>query len=238
MSQDALLPEALDDPSRCPGFVGAAVAVSSSARSASEMTFLSQTRPHFSNSSVRRGSGTIMACRLNVFRRQSKPWGLQRERSRMKGNERYDMSLDRQGFRSLCEGGICAGPVSSERMTDAETALNVEFPDPFKAFLGEFGAVLCEGVEIYGLVDPARNDPPMWQDLVDVTTRLRAWGQAGTERKSLLPISDDGTGVYFYLDTEHSEPSDVWAIGSGVDQIVATGFYQFVVDFSKGRLSF
>ena len=132
---------------------------------------------------------------------------------------------------------MVAGPVSDAEMTAAEDVLGVVFPTQYRDFLAEFGAVLVKGLEIYGLVDAAKNDPPLWNDVVDVTGQLRDWGQVGTERNCFLPISDDGTGVYFYLDTERSDLAEIWAIGPGIKRIVAGDLHQFAMDFTERNLA-
>ena len=146
------------------------------------------------------------------------------------------MSSIDHDFRALCQKGISAGPVSIESIRNAETVLGVEFPAHYIEFLKEFGAVLLEGVEIFGLVDPGENDPPMWQDVVDVTIQLRGWNQAGSERKNFIPISEDGTGVYYYLETGQANVSNVWAVGQGVEKMVAENLHQFTLNSISGKL--
>ena len=148
------------------------------------------------------------------------------------------MTSTKEAFQLMCQNGMAAGAASAVNIAKAEAELGVLFPAQYKEFLAEFGAVLVESLEIYGLVDPVINDPPMWVDVVDVTKKLREWEQAGTERKHLLPISDDGTGVYFFLNTAHFNNSEIWGIGPGIDEVVANCLYQFAADHLAGNLSF
>lgn len=139
-------------------------------------------------------------------------------------------------FRTLCARGEVSGPVSESDIQRAEIALGVEFPKEYLEFLAEFGCALIGGVEIYGLPDPAKNNPPLWQDVVAVTKQLRDWGQAGTEKPSHIPIAEDGTGVYFFLDTSEAPATKIYAIGPGVEKIVSSSFYDFFVDLSEGNI--
>lgn len=144
----------------------------------------------------------------------------------------------REDFELLCRRGEVSGPVSVQAIDRAQAELGVQFPIEYRGFLKEFGAVLAGGIEIYGLPDPERNDPPLWQCVVSVTRQLRDWGQAGADRAALVPISDDGTGVYFYLETAVSPETEIWAIGPGVEKVVSSSLYDFFVDLSEGKITF
>jgi hypothetical protein len=112
------------------------------------------------------------------------------------------------------------------------------FPAQYRAFLQEFGAILVQGVEIYGITEPNKNAPPMWQEVVDVTQQLRNIKQAGTEDRNLVPISDDGMGVYFFLNTKKYDNAEILAIGAGVEAIVAANLHEFVTTYSLGKLMY
>lgn len=140
-------------------------------------------------------------------------------------------------FERLCREGEVSGPADALAIEKAETELGVQFPPEYRAFLERFGAVLAEGVEVYGLPRTEGNDPPLWQDVVSVTKQLRQWEQAGSDRKGFVPICEDGTGVYFYLDTLMSPETKIWAIGPGVDKVVSASFFEFIVDLSNGEIS-
>ena len=112
------------------------------------------------------------------------------------------MSSEKGEFVQLLKAGELSGPVDEADIARAEGKLGVEFPVEYRELLRTSGAVVADGFEIYGLFPAADDDgPPLWQDVVEVTERLRALGQAGSERKGFVPISEDGTGIYFYLDT-------------------------------------
>lgn len=138
----------------------------------------------------------------------------------------------KMNFESLCRLGEVSGPVSFEAIAHAEEALEVRFPNEYKEFLNEFGAACFDGMEIYGLPDPEKNDPPLWQSVIHVTQQLRKLGQVEADKKILVPFSDDGTGVYFYFDTAVSPDTRVWAIGPGLERIVASSLYDFVIDMT------
>jgi len=99
------------------------------------------------------------------------------------------MNSTENEFRTLCQNGITAGAVAPSKVNHAEKSLGVVFPTEYRAFLQEFGAILVQGIEIYGIIEPNKNDPPMWQEVVDITQRLRNMKQAGTEYHNLVPIS-------------------------------------------------
>lgn len=77
----------------------------------------------------------------------------------------------------------------------------------------------------------------MWENVVDVTKRLRELGQAGLEDKNFIPFSDDGMGVYFFLNTEKSPDTEIHVIGPGVCKMISNDFCEFVVSFSDGKIS-
>ena len=149
------------------------------------------------------------------------------------------MKQTREHFDLLCTEGEVAGPASNADIAQAEAELGVEFPKEYRDFLLQYGAVLASGVEVYGLIPKnVNNDPPLWQDVVNVTKELRGWGQAGTEKNELIPISEDGTGVYFYLDTSEAPRTKVCAIGPGVEKVFDTDLFSFLTDLGEGELAF
>ncbi len=137
----------------------------------------------------------------------------------------------------LLEDGVVAGPAPNGAIAAAEAGLGVTFPDQYRDFLERYGAALIGGVEIYGIVDASKNDPPLWQDVRTATGRLREHRQVGTENAQYLLISEDGTGVYFYLNTGAAPDVEVWAIGPGVRRAVSKDLYEFVLDVAGGRLT-
>ncbi|WP_322864732.1 SMI1/KNR4 family protein (plasmid) [Aquicoccus sp. G2-2] len=139
-------------------------------------------------------------------------------------------------FEEMCADGETFGPIPEAAVAAAEADLNVRFPQQYRDFLQRFGAGLFGGAEIYGLPDPEQDDPPFWQDVVKVTKQLREWGQAGAENPAYIPIADDGTGVYFFLDTKASPITKILAIGPGVERAVSTDLFAFVIELSKGRI--
>ena len=139
-------------------------------------------------------------------------------------------------FEEMCADGETFGPVPEAAVAAAEADLNVKFPEQYRDFLQRYGCGLFRGAEIYGLPDPEQNDPPLWQDVAKVAKQLREWGQAGAENLAYIPIADDGTGVYFFLDTKASPRTKILAIGPGVEREVSSDLFAFVVDLSEGRI--
>ena len=146
--------------------------------------------------------------------------------------------ITNEKFEKMCVSGEVSGPCSETTIHDAEAALNVSFPQQYRDFLTNFGSGLFAGIEVYGLPDPVKNDPPLWQDVVKVTKQLRGWGQAGTDNPKFVPITEDGTGVYFFLDTAASPSTKILAVGPGVERMVSSDLFAFLVDLSEGRIQF
>lgn len=146
-------------------------------------------------------------------------------------------STAEDAFHELVLEGEAAGGASDLEIEAAETRLGLVFPQQYRDFLRRYGAALLPGVEIFGLVEPARNDPPLWNDIREVTELLRSQGQAGSEDRCYLPISEDGTGVYFYLNTATAPRVEIWAVGPGVHQLISDDLHAFASKLANGRLA-
>ncbi|WP_169197007.1 SMI1/KNR4 family protein [Devosia sp. MC1541] len=146
------------------------------------------------------------------------------------------MSTARDRFDQLCKNGEVVGPVSDFLIYQAEAELGVNFPEEYQELLRKYGAVLANGLEVYGLPVIKEDTPPLWQNVVSVTKQLRAWQQAGADRTSFIPISDDGTGVYFYLDTSVSPATKIFALGPGVNQQFNIGLFDFLIKLADGKI--
>ena len=103
----------------------------------------------------------------------------------------------KEEFDQLCAAGETAGPCSEAQIADAERELKIRFPSQYRSFLSEYGAVVANGVELFGLPSIGADEMPLWQDVVNVSKQLVDWGQAGSENQSFVPIAEDGTGVYY-----------------------------------------
>lgn|SRR5690554_4032738 len=147
------------------------------------------------------------------------------------------MTPARENFDLLCHAGQISGPADDVDIEHAEAELGVQFPEEYRDLLRTYGAVLASGVSVYGLPKAENNDPPLWQDVVAVTTQLREWEQVGTEHHSLIAISEDGFGNYFYLDTSRSPETRIWAVGPGVHKVFDTSLFKFLLELSEGKLA-
>jgi len=123
-------------------------------------------------------------------------------------------------------------------IAEAEGNLGIIFPAEYREFLEEFGAIIAQGIEIYGVLPLELDGPPMWQSVVEVAKALTSLKQAGTERRPLLPISDDGLGVYFFMDTSVAKNAEVLAIGPGVERKVANKLDEFALALASGTLEY
>jgi len=128
----------------------------------------------------------------------------------------------------------CAGPASEELITGVERRLGLRFPKEYRTFLSRFGAALCNGFEVYGLVDaPDAGEPPIWSDL---RGSLRKRVERSLEM-SLLPISDDGGDYKFYL-TTGAASGGVVVYGPGLDGVeVAKNFFDFLTRANEEGIS-
>lgn len=146
-------------------------------------------------------------------------------------------SIADDAFHKLALAGEIAGGASDAEIEAAETKLGLVFPQKYRDFLRSYGAALLPGAEIFGLVDATRNNPPLWTDIREVTEQLRSEGQVGAEDGCFLPISEDGTGIYFYLKTSTAPGVEIWAVGLGVRQLVADDLYVFASELASGQLT-
>ena len=123
------------------------------------------------------------------------------------------------------------GPIPDARIIAAERALEVTFPECYRAFLRMFGASLGKGYELAGLADAGSDhEPPMWTDVVQTTLRGRRVSR-GAIASTLIFISTDGCEDSFYLDTSRGDSAQapVIVLGPGRDyEIVAPSFVDFV----------
>jgi hypothetical protein len=127
-----------------------------------------------------------------------------------------------------------AGPASEDLVAAVEGRLGIVFPKQYRAFLRQFGAALCGGFEIYGLVDaPPTGEPPIWSD-------LRGYLREEVKESlaiGLLPISDDGGDYRFLLRTDPKAESIV-VYGPGLDRVEVTNdFFDFVVRAAREGIS-
>ncbi len=137
---------------------------------------------------------------------------------------------DETNFHSNAEP-IIAGACSPADIKRAELALGVSITGEYKEFLLNHGALIANGKSIYGLFDLSSNDPPLWDDLIDVNIMLRKNNQIGSENRNFIAISDDGQGTYYFLDTKSSN-TNIHAIGPDVNKIVSTSLDDFISNYS------
>jgi cell wall assembly regulator SMI1 len=143
----------------------------------------------------------------------------------------------KEEFDQLCSAGETSGPCTEKQIADAELELKVQLPSQYRSFLSEYGAVVANGVELYGLPNIGADEMPLWQDVVKVKKQLVDWGQAGSENPSFVPITEDGTGVYFYLDASSAPETKIIAVGAGIEKTVSSDLFEFAVQMSKGEVA-
>jgi hypothetical protein len=134
-------------------------------------------------------------------------------------------------IQGLCE--MASGPVGDDAIRQAERELGVVFPREYRELLSEFGSIIGKGFEVYGLPASTDDEPPVWRHVVRVNKQLRLLRQGGTERSGFVAISDNGMGVYFFLDTSSSPETSIWAVGPGIDRMVSQELADFLANFAK-----
>jgi antitoxin YobK len=145
-------------------------------------------------------------------------------------------------YESILKEGTNAGPATDEMITAAEEQLSVIFPASYRHFLKQYGATMGVGFEIAGLFDSSDDSaPPMWRHVVKMSVQLGRVNQ-GHLPQTLVPISDDGCGTTFYIDSAQQSDEtacSIVAFGPGVDgKIMANSFEEFVIKLATDELEF
>ncbi|UOO82749.1 SMI1/KNR4 family protein [Uruburuella testudinis] len=122
------------------------------------------------------------------------------------------------------------GAVSEDTVMSAENELGVSFPEEYKQFLYNFGALIGNGIEIYGLPIHTNDTPPLWQNVVTVTKRLREYHQVGTEDSKFIPISSDGMDMNYFMNTNKHPYMEIWAIGHETKIKIASNLNDFIIN--------
>lgn len=131
-------------------------------------------------------------------------------------------------FKEICNKSEAYGKISEQYIDYAEKELGVSFPKEYRNFLLEFGAVLGDGFEIYGLVPELNQDePPIWQNVVAVTHHIRSFNQVGTEDRHMIPISSDGMDTYYFINSKSSD-TEIWAVNYEEKKLIASNLLEFV----------
>ena len=130
-----------------------------------------------------------------------------------------------------------AGPASESMILAAEEKLLLNFPPEYRRFLKMYGAVMGTGFEIAGIFADEDPGPPLWRDIVRETKRFRKSIQ-GSWSDSLLPISDDGVNIKFFIDTKnHENHCEVIAYGPGIElNTIATSLESFALKIARNEL--
>ena len=144
------------------------------------------------------------------------------------------MDIDEEYFDALSTM-VTAGGVTKDEIEAVEKELGVVFPPPYHQFLSQYGACMGTGFDLAGIFkDSSKEKPPMWRSVRLMTNQLRRVSR-GALPEHLIPVSDDGQGTTFYIDTK-SEEARILAYGPGVDcHMIATSFREFVVKGSRGE---
>ena len=136
---------------------------------------------------------------------------------------------NKESLKLLISQCTVLGPVSKKIVAAAENELQVSFPEEYKQFLYEFGALMGNGIEIYGLPAQDEANPPFWQNVVTVTQQLQSYNQIGAENKKFIPISSDGMDMNYFMDTTKSPELHIWAIGHDSKLLIASNLYEFMI---------
>ena len=122
-------------------------------------------------------------------------------------------------------------PASEDAIANAEKVVQRPFPDSYKWFLRNVGYTSWPEM-IYGVGDDLRPG----QTIVRATQREESLAEPPLQAH-LVPISPDGWGNHFCLDTSQIHDGDCpvvfWDHEAGADQtppVVASGFYSWLLD--------
>ena len=123
-----------------------------------------------------------------------------------------------------------AGPASEEQIRAAEEELGVKFPREYRDFLKEYGALAVHKYDIAGVFEHEdENEPPMFSHIANCSSGFKEFLE-----ENLLPISDDGMEIYFYLDCSPEHAGRVIAMGPEIgEKVVAESFGEFLEKILK-----
>jgi len=141
-------------------------------------------------------------------------------------------------FKEVMSNATVAGPASEEMIQAAESQLSSQFPPEYRRFHKEYGSAMGTGFEIAGIFVDDDSGPPLWRDIVKATERFRK-SVNGMLPETLIPISDDGCGVAYYIDASNQDETscDVVAYGPGIDgKTVAGSLEEFVLKVARDEL--
>ena len=142
-------------------------------------------------------------------------------------------------FNEAMSNATVAAPATDEMIQAAESRLSLQFPPEYRTFLREYGAAMGAGFEIAGLFQDDDAGPPLWRDIVTATERFRK-SVNGTLPETLIPVSDDGCGVAYYIDAseQNQSGSKVIAYGPGIDgKTVAVSLEEFVLKVVRDEIN-
>lgn len=131
-------------------------------------------------------------------------------------------------FKEICKKSEVYGAIPVRCIEQAEEELDVSFPKEYRNFLLEFGAVLGDGFEIYGLVpDKNPNEPLIWQNVITVTKEVRLFKQPGSEDINMIPISSDGMDTYYFINGKNPN-TEIWAINHSEKKMIVSNLLDFI----------
>lgn len=126
------------------------------------------------------------------------------------------------------------GQVDEQSIENAEQVLQITFPNQYKYLLKNFGAIINDACEIYGLPIAQENECPLWQNVIEVNQGLRKRQQIGTENHHFIAISDDGMDTYYFLDTQNVHNAPIWAINHHERKCVAKNLLEWIMQMKCG----
>lgn len=130
--------------------------------------------------------------------------------------------------------GDFSGPVSPDRISDAELSLGVSFPPSYKEFLERYGTGDIFGIEIYGIT---RNSGSSIPNAIWLTREVR---ESVGMPHDFVVIASSGFGPYIVLDTAvrnetNESPVLLWDTGNRTEKI-AENFGAFLFDEITGMI--
>ncbi len=111
-------------------------------------------------------------------------------------------------------------PATNEQITAAQTALGMKFSDEYRTYLSEFGTIVHESTELYGL---GMSD----SSHLNIVKAVKTFKEVCDFPKNLIPLAEISDGNYYVYDnsgkkvlTFNQSTLETKSYGSGLEQVL------------------
>ncbi len=139
-------------------------------------------------------------------------------------------------FERVIKNGMVSGNVPLNLVSEAEKKLGVIFPNQYIEFLKEYGAIMLNGCEIFGIISTdweKSDETPLFSSVVNETEIYRKKNSFFAENLSYIPISSDGYSKVFFLDTNLSPKTCIKSFDFGQEICASKDIYEFCLNFDS-----